>query len=458
MMRPAPAAGLALLLLGPFPAATEGLTLAQVIEDALARNPELKGIEESRQEVAGGVREARAAALPSFKLVSSWNSIRDPSLLNSPDFEEFVESFPGGSFEPRRQTLYSLSTELSQPLFTWGKVGAAVDLARSAVEITETRIDTVRLDIAAEAAEAYFLLARAAKALETLEVQRQARAAALEVVQARFDLGDATRLELLRSKASLAAVEPAVASSHGAVAVARNRLRRILGLGMSQKMELLPPQAPVPVPPPLQALIAQPPRRPERSDLERQEEALRHRIRVVRSEGKPQLDLNGAYGRTARRSEDLEDALFRDWRVSIDLSWDFFDGGRRRGQVAQLESQRRQLAWQRRDLDRRIAEEIAVAHSELVAAQARWQAAQVAASAAQEASRVAQENYREGVALQADLLDAQEQETLSVLERIEARFDAFIQWVRLERSLGRIPSLPAERSGRSDPEDPEESL
>ena len=35
-----------------------------------------------------------------------------------------------GSFVPGEQELYGVSLELSQPLFTWGKVSAAVDLAQ----------------------------------------------------------------------------------------------------------------------------------------------------------------------------------------------------------------------------------------------------------------------------------------------------------------------------------------
>ncbi len=430
------------LLFSASPSEAQGLGMAEVVEQALVRNPILKSAEERRQELAGGIQEARANALPSLELVSGWNVSRNPSLLNSPDFEEFVDNFPGGSFKPRRQTLYNLSAELTQPLFTWGKVGAALDLARTAVEVAEAQISTVRLDTAAEAAEAYFQLARAVSAAEALEVQRRTRTAALQVVEARFELGDATRLELLRSKASSAALEPEFARSNGAVEVARSRLRRVLGLGITEEVHLRLPEVAIPTAPGIQGLLTQAQERPEQRDLDRQVEALRHRVRTVRADGKPQLELNGAFGRTVRRPEDLENPLFRDWRLSIDLHWGFFDGGRRRGQVAQLESQRRQLMWLQQDLDRRIAEEVSVAHSAFVAARARWQAAQTAADAAQEAGRVAQESYREGAALQVDLLGAQEQDTLAELERIEARFDAFIQWVRLERSLGRIPLLP----------------
>lgn len=457
MSRLAVAWGLGFLLLFPSLSFSESLTLAKTIEQALALNPRLKGAEESRREVAAGVREARAQALPSFKLLSGWDVSRNPSLLNSVDFEEFVESFPGGSFEPRRQTLYNLSAEVAQPLFTWGKVGAALELARSAGDVAESRIDTLRLDIAAEAAEAYFALARSSQALEALEAQHRARTEAFEVVHTRYELGDATRLELLRSKAALAAVEPARAVKAGEIESARSRLRRILGMTRNTQIQLELPKAAVPSPPPLAALLGGTAKRPEELELLRQEEALSHRIRVLKADGKPQLDFSGAYGRVVRRPEDLEDPLFRDWRISVDFTWDLFDGGRRRGQVAQLESQMRQLAWQRQDLERQIAEEIAVAHSELAAARAREGAADVALEAAREANRVAQESYQEGVALQADVLAAQEQETQGALESIEARFDAFIQWVRLERSLGRIPALPADSPGAARAEEPEEA-
>jgi outer membrane protein TolC len=89
------------------PAETLAIDLAVAVEIALARNPELAAIEERRREVEGGVLEVRADAFPQLTALASYGAARNPSFLNSPDFEDILEQFPGGDFEPSEQRLYS---------------------------------------------------------------------------------------------------------------------------------------------------------------------------------------------------------------------------------------------------------------------------------------------------------------------------------------------------------------
>jgi hypothetical protein len=79
------------------------------------------------------------------------------------------------------------------------------------VEVTEAQIAAARLDVGLAAAEAYYDLLAAREALTVGVFQERVRGESLTVVQARYDLGDATRLELLRAEASLAEVTPTIA-------------------------------------------------------------------------------------------------------------------------------------------------------------------------------------------------------------------------------------------------------
>lgn len=416
------------------------MTLEAVVALALDRNLRLQTQEERRQEVHGGVREARADAFPQWTVTTGWNIARDPSLLNSEDFEDILASFPGGSFEPARQELFDITTEVRQPLFTWGKLGAAIRLAHTVSEVTEAQIESVRLDTALEASEAFFEILAARQQVLTLESQQRLRLEQLSLVETRLELGDSTRLEMLRAKASWAQVSPGLETARGDVAVAMSRLRRVLGLPWDHPLEVTDTGTSLPQPPSVAVLRREAFRsRPELRDLEKQQVALDFRMQIIRSEGKPRLDLSGSYGRTARLAEDLSDHQFRDWRLAFEFRWDLFDGGRRRGQIEQFESQKRQLAFRRRDLENQIDQEIDESMARLAAARARWQAAELSAEASREAVRVAEEGYREGVALQVDLLDARDQETEALQERNRAYFDAQIRWARLLRAAGRLP-------------------
>lgn len=425
--------------LGPGPLA---LDLERAVALALERNPALKAVEEQIDEVAAGIEEARADALPQLALTSSWSQSRNPAFLNNPDFEDIVRQFPGGNFEPSVQELYSVSGEVSQTIFTFGKIRAAVALARLAGGVVEAQIESARLETALMAAEGYYQLLAAQRAVEVVEAQEKARQEALDVVEARYEIGEATQLELLRARSSLADVGPELAARRGEVAVAESRLRLVLGL--PPQTELAPePVATVEPPSPRgfeELLRDARTERPELVDLALQRQALEKRQEVLHAEAKPQIDFNGYYGRQVRLPENVTDPLFDNWLVSVGLRWEFFDGGRRKGQVAQLESQRQQLGWQLRDLESRIVLDIETALTRYRSAVAALAAARVAAETAREASRVAAETYREGVSLQADLLDAQQREVEAEIRRIDAATTALVEAARLARAIGEYPT------------------
>lgn len=437
--------------LSPLPLGSDGrltLDLPRAVELALARNPALRAVEEQIDEVAAGIEEARADAFPQLALTSSWSRSRNPAFLNNPDFEEIVEQFPGGEFEPSEQELWSVATELSQSLFTFGKIRAAVELARLAGGVVEAQIEAARLETALAAAEAYYDLVAAEWAVAVVESQEGVRREALKVVEARYEIGDATRLELLRSRSSLAELAPEIASRRGDVEVAASRLRGTLGLppgtGLATEATGAPVTPPaiesLPEPPGLTAVLDRArAERPELADLALQRETLAKRQEILRAEGKPQIDFAGYYGRQVRLPEDVTDPLFADWLVSVGLRWELFDGGRRKGEIAGLESQSQQLGWQLRDLESRIVLEIETALARYRAALARLESAGVAADTAREAARVASETYREGVSLQADLLDAQQREIEAEIQLIDAATRARVEAARLARAVGEYP-------------------
>jgi len=416
------------------------LDLDAAVRLALDRNPALAAIEERRREVEAGIREAEGDAWPQLAFVSSWSRSRNPSLLNSPDFSSFLDLFPGGRFIPGEQELYNLGVELRQPVFTSGKTRAAVELARVVAEVNEAQIETARLDTAFAAAQACYGVLAARRSLATVEIQRRGREEALAVVEARYEIGEATRLALLRSQASLAEIDPLLAAARGAVEVAEQRLRVILALPPGTRLVFEDVAAtPAPAPAREEMLERALARRPELADLDLQMEALEHQRALSRADGRPQVDLVGHYGHTARLPENLDESLFQDWAVALGVRWELFDGGKRKNHIAQLDSQERQLLLRRQDLVNRIILDLEQATTAYETARGRHRAAELAAEATREATRVAAESYQEGAALQADLLDAQQREILAELAVISAYYDIWTEAARMDRALGLLP-------------------
>jgi outer membrane protein TolC len=413
----------------------EVLDLDNVIQLALDRNPTLKSVEQQQEEAKAAIREAWADVYPQLDLSAGWNQNRNPSLLNSPDFDDIIEQFP--DFSPSVTELYNWSIGLTQPLYQAGKIGAGIKLAKLVAQITEALIHTAQLDAGLFASEAYFRVLEARQGLATIEIQQQARQASLEVVQARYELGEATELELLQAKAALVELSPAVDSARGAVRVTLINLRAVLNLPEEQTIDVEEFEEPLPSRPTYEdALVYALENRPEFTDLDLRVEALDKQKKITRADGYPQFDLAGAYGNTSRETGNLTDSEFADWFIAVGLRWSFFDGGRRRAQVAQLESQQTQLEWQIAALFNTVKQEVGSALTEYETALSRWEAAEISAQVAREANRVAQENYAEGVALQADLLNAQEREISAEVVRVQSYYGARINAARLARAVG----------------------
>ncbi|MEO1084992.1 MAG: TolC family protein, partial [Acidobacteriota bacterium] len=156
----------------PEPGALEAFDLERVISMAIEHNAAFRAEQARRAEVEGAVVETAADAWPQIEVVSGWNRSRNPSLLNSPDFDDILGQFP--DFEPGEQELWNLGVTVEQPIWSGGKVRAALDLAKLVVDVTDAQIDTARLDLALEAATLYYEWLRAERAIETLEAQRLA--------------------------------------------------------------------------------------------------------------------------------------------------------------------------------------------------------------------------------------------------------------------------------------------
>jgi len=442
----------------PLPAGPVELDLGRAVALALERNPMLKAAEERVDEIAGGIEEARADALPQLAATASWSRSRNPAFLNNPDFEDIVRQFPGGNFRPSEQELWSTGVELSQPIFTFGKLRAAIQLAKLAGSVVDAQVEAARLETALAAAEAYYGLLAAQQSVAVVEAQQTARRSALDVVEARYEIGEATRLELLRSRSALAELAPELATRRGNVDVAAARLRGVLGLPAGTRVVTEASEADLREPRALGPLLDLAfDTRPELTDLRTQRQTLEKRQQITRSEGLPQIDFNGRYGRQVRLPENVTDPLFADWSVAVGLRWELFDGGRRKGQIAQLESQSQQLAWQLQDVESQIVLDIETALSSYRAALERLQAAQVAVETAREAARVAAETYQEGVTLQTDLLDAQQEEVRAEIERVDAVFQARTEAARLSRAIGQYPTDTGWAGAGTVPVDPPKS-
>lgn len=415
----------------------EALDLASAVAFALEHNAGLAAAIEQRHELEGGLVEAWSDAYPQLDVNAGWSSSRNPALLNSPDFADFIDQFP--AFEPRTQDLWTLGFELRQVIWAGGKVKATVALAKLAAETVESRIQAARLDIAARAATSFAEVIAADRAREAIRAELRSREAALELVEARFEIGEATELDRLRAIAARHQLGPDLAELDGRFESALAGLRAVMGLPAAAALELdWADRAPPPLPELESALAEALERRPELLGLALEARTVAGQAELTRAEGRPRFDFLAGWGRQARLGENLRDGLYDDWRIGITASVSLSDGGRRAGQLAQAASRERQIELRLEDLARQVELEVEAAWADLRAALARREAATAALAAAREAARVARESWELGVALQLDVLEADDLARRSELGAIETELAAWSAAIALDRARGRV--------------------
>jgi outer membrane protein len=401
-------------------AVAESLTLEQAIGQAYAHAPALEAAEADENAAAARIIQARAAGLPSVTLTGTIGTGRlDP------------DGFFG--LQAARVSPRAAQATVEQPLFTGGRVAAAVAKARAGERAAGAVRAGVRADLAGQVAEAYgaVLIAEEQKRLfdalitTTSELARQARS--------RFKVGDAPRTDISQADTRLAEARAQLAVATGGILVTRARLAHLIGHNPGP---LAPLPAPPVVPNDLEMAIADAEKNcPAIAEARAALDAAMAGERGAKAEWLPTV---GAFAEAGT----VRDQFFPGYRgdlatIGVRARWQIFDGGRVRGQVAEasagVRAARARLAAARDQIQEAVtAAHIAIETSALVE-----QAAAEQRASAEEAARNVRDEVKVGQKPRIDLLNAEREATAAGILALKARADRVTAAYRLNALLGR---------------------
>ncbi len=437
-------AGAVLATVSVIPAHAEPLSRADAVARALSRNPEVRRSEEGLAILRGRGREALADALPELTVFGTANRFRDPSLLNSPSFDEFPAEFRS-ALTPVAANLYEGSAQLKQTLWSF-KLGRAIKAARLGVTLGHEDIQRVRQLVALDTVRAYneYLLAREKVVVSGKSVILRERH--LEMARNRRAAGVATELDVLRSQVDLENHRATLEQMKGDQDAARGALNASM---------LEPVESPIE---PTDALTAEPllvsveevtrAALATRSELKAallNEKIYTELIGVAQAESRPRLDFNGFYGYSVRKPGNFLEGDFARWNAGITLTIPVFDGWRTAGKVAQVRGQRNQATQDRLTLENRIRLEARQSLDRLASSQKVLEATNLNVTQATRAQEMTQANYQHGAATTLDVLDAQAALTVAETLRLQALYDHANARATVRFVMGREPldSMPA---------------
>ncbi len=413
---------------------------------ALERHPRALEQRERRHELDALKGQAIATALPKISAHASTLRSRNPGLLNSPNFASLAEGGGMGidpSFlRPIPVTTYDYNIALEQTIYSFGRVGAAINTARIREEQIAEEIRATEINIARDAVVALYDLAVARAGLEVLASERAALERQLRQAQDFLDTGAGTRLQLLQAQTALSALRPREISARGKVELAQAALNEALGLPSEQAVTpatgLLEAEA-LDELPSREALRAATGRRPDLLAMKIERRSLGEQSKVWRANTLPDLKLSGAFGISTIFTEELTNQDFANWNIGVFFDWSFYDGRQTHHKLAEIRSQQIQNEYRERALRAQHERELVSRITEYERAREEAAAARESVSTAEETLRVAEDSYRWGAATSLDILEAQQALTSARFQKLQAAHDALVAFVRIRALAGLFP-------------------
>lgn len=425
----------------------EALTIAEAVSYAMQHNPDILAARQDIVQREGQVIEARADAFPQLDLMMQGYRVRDPGFLNSTFGQELLKGGGTGDEEfpipieailPKPQTFYEMTLTFSQPLYTWGKVGNALKAARLGKQETDLALDETTRQVAYQVTSAYYEVLLAEENIRVYEQALETQQRYLKQTQDFFDVGDGTRLDVLRAESQLAGTRPELISARNELVQSRKRLNFLLGRDLDTEFTTVPVDADSDIRIPNIDSVASTAAhfRPDLHQLAVQTEFYDKTVNVFRADFRPRADLRGHYGFSTINTDDLLDRNFESWRVALEVSVPVFDGLRTRGVVKQYAALKDRSRIRHDKLGQQIRLEARQVVDACISARDVYEARTLALASSEEEERVARDQYEQSLITMYELMDANRRAIQARTSMLASRYDLLRRLAELKKSDG----------------------
>jgi len=337
---------------------------------------------------------------------------------------------------------YRVRGEITFPIYTGGRVEAAVEAARADARAAEGDRRAVAADVAFDVTRSYWTLTLARDRVRVLTEARARADAVVSDVRARVDTGVLPPNELQSAQVQRARQNVAVIQADNDVSAAEAELARLTGLPPGQRiLTTTPVDRPAAAigQSSTEALIARArEQRAERTSLVERASSFRAQATAARAGLRPQVAALASIEPTRPnpRFVPRADEWKTSWDVGVNVMWPIFDGGKARAGAAAAEAQAAAAEARLADFDAAVALDVRQRLLDIASTNAAIEASGEAVTAATEARRVLDERFAAGVATTTDVLDAQVALLEAQLERTRLLTSLRLSEARLIRTVG----------------------
>lgn len=302
------------------------LTLDEALTITLDKNRDIQKAEEYKNKVRGMYVEQRAAALPQITGTAvgarSWDSALAP--LNRYD----------------RLESRNLDLTLTQPIFTWGQVEAAIRAAKFGIASADDQLRLNRQAALRDVSAAFYdaLLAKEFSKIAQQSLEQKTKH--LDETRRKFAVGIATEYDVLAAEVAVENAKPEAIKTENQIRTSREKVRFLLGISEEEvdvagqlftSIESVEQYE--------EARKRAYEKRPELAELRNRLGLYTELVKVAGAGNKPRLDLKATAGYKDLFLDHRENEYEgKTWSVGLIVTIPFFDGFRTKGKVAQARS------------------------------------------------------------------------------------------------------------------------
>jgi outer membrane protein len=394
-----------------------GLTLAGIVDIALANSPDTRA----------AWAEAKAAA-------AAYGAARGDYF---PQVDATVGLARGNGSGGDWSTTYGPGVSLSWRLLDFGGRGGRVEAAQQTLLAADWTHNAVIQDAIFTVESAFYRYAGAKAILEANRASFAEAESSVVAAETRHDVGLATIADVLQARTARAQAQLDLLATVGQVRITRGALAVSMGYpaNVPYDVEIAVPAIPVAgIAQEVETLIARAvAARPDLRAAQARAQAATARVRTARSDLLPSLSLGASAGRTWTDGQDgYEDRSGGSLVVNLPL----FGGFSGRHDLARAQAEADAAGERARALRQQVVYEIFVAHSDFLTADERVRAVAELLASATRSEEVARGRYREGVGSILDLLSAQRALAEARAQDVNARLGWFIALAQLARDAG----------------------
>jgi outer membrane protein TolC len=402
-------------------------TLQEAWQAALAVDYKLEASQWRSSAAQRGLYAARAERCPSLDAKAKYYVYDNPLAIRVP--------LPFGintQFDLTQREGLLGSLQLTQPVFTFGRIRSGIDAAGAEVTAAVSDETRTELDVRLGVAEAYTNVLRVQRGIEVAERAVESLTSHARDIKNRLDQGVGIRADLLAAEVALADAQQVRLQAYAGLDIARAAYNRALQRPLDSPVDLEELSEPVGEYD-LNCLTDQAlGQRPEIAYLSAKVRALRNQARSIRAAKLPQLAVQGSF-------EYLENRFFvREGYTSVAMvgEWNMLDMGRKRHKAMQLEQTAEALLRERSDAESFVMLQVRQAWRNLNTLRERVAVNRAAVKSAEENVAVTKNRYNQGVGTNTEVLDAETLRTQTYSNFYNSLYDSVFALMSLSRAVG----------------------